>query len=80
MVPFTVCSVKDHQGQYNAYENVWYNRCFYYVTSIDAIKGKWRPEPWNNGEEKEPFIMLLFSHLGVTPFGSHAAETSIWTF
>lgn len=40
MVPFSVCSVKDHQGQYNVYENVWYNRYFYFAISIDVIEGK----------------------------------------
>lgn len=40
-------------------------------------KEKWRPEPRNNGTGKEPFIMLLLSHLRGTPVGSHAAETSI---
>ena len=40
MVPFSACSVKDHRGQYNAYENVWYNIYFYYVISIDVMEGK----------------------------------------
>lgn len=48
-----MCSLKDHWGQYNAYENVWYNRYFYYVTSLMLWEGKWRPEPWNNGEKKK---------------------------
>lgn len=44
------------------------------------LKGKWRSEFWNNGEEKEPFIILLLSHLRGTPLEAMQQETFIWTF
>lgn len=60
MVPFSVCSVKDRQGQYNVYENVWYNRYFYFAISIDVIEGKMEIDLWKIKNKKWEIFSCVY--------------------